>query len=254
MIRLQVLAATLAVATMAGCGGVTKGQTTTTPASPNATIPVAAKTIAAIQKQTNWSSCSSDCSGQPGTDAVYSMEQGIATPSQSGSAIKFDITGGTPWATALWWKQVGGDDTKTHFVYELSFYLTNPAAAQALEFNVNQNAGGWRYEYATQCDIRGGNSWRIWDHAGLHWVATSAPCPTPQANAWNNLTWEFERTSDHKVVFVAVTLNGQRSEINESLDGFTASGSGIDVAFQMDSDGVPTPWSVWVDSVNLSEW
>jgi hypothetical protein len=182
------------------------------------------------------------------------MNLGIKSPSLTGSAIKFNITGGTPWADALWWKQVGGDDSKTHFVYEMQFYLDNPDAAQALEFNVNQNAGGWRYEYATQCDIRGSHTWRIWDHTTMHWVGTNATCPFFTGNKWNKLAWEFERTSDHKVKWVAVTLNGQRSEINQSFNAFTASGSGIDVAFQMDSDGGPTPWSVWVDQVKLSEW
>jgi hypothetical protein len=207
-----------------------------------------------IQLLTNWSSCSGTCSGQAGTNAVYSMEFGINNPSVTGSAIKFNIPGGTPWNTALWWKQVGGDDTKTHFVYELQFLLDNPGAAQALEFNVNQNAGGWRYEYATQCDFRGDGTWRIWDHAAFHWVSSGKTCPAPVASQWNKLVWEFERTADQKVKFVAVTLNGQRSDINMTSNTFAASGSGIDVAFQMDSIGTATPWSVWVDEIKLSEW
>lgn len=256
MIRLQAAVAALAVSILSGCGVVQSAQTgdTSQNSQTQSGAPASAKTINDIQKLADWSSCSSNCSGEAGTNAVYSMDQGIASPSLSGSAIKFNITEGTPWATALWWKQVGGNDAITHFVYEISYYLTDPSAAQALEFNVNQNAGGWRYEYATQCNLRGGNVWRIWEHANLRWVATSAPCPTPQANAWNKLSWEFARTADHKVVWVAVTLNGQRSEINQSLDAFTASGSGIDVAFQMDSDGGPTPWSVWVDNIRLTEW
>lgn len=264
MIRLQALATVMLAAILVGCGAAPQTQTSTSnpssqtsgssSGSSNSAIPANAKTISDIQKLPDWSSCSSNCAGEAGTDAVYSMESGITSPSLSGSAIKFNITGGTPWADALWWKQIGGNDSVTHFVYEMSYYLTNPAAAQALEFNVNQNAGGWRYEYATQCDIRGAGVWRIWDHSQMHWVATSAPCPTPAANSWNKLSWEFARTADHKVVWVAVTLNGQRSVINQSFDAFNASGSGIDVAFQMDSDGGPTPWSVWVDNISLSEW
>jgi hypothetical protein len=182
------------------------------------------------------------------------MTPGIAAPSVTGSALKFNIAGGTPWADALWWKQVGGDDSKTHFYYEMQFYLDNPDAAQALEFNVNQNAGGWRYEYATQCDIRGSHTWRIWDHTAMRWVGASAPCPSFMPNQWNKLEWEFARTSDHQVKWVSVTLNGQKSDINMTFNAFTATGSGIDVAFQMDSDGGPTPWSVWVDEIKLSEW
>jgi len=203
---------------------------------------------------TSWGSCSSSCAGEPGTNAIYSMEQPISSPSLSGSAIKFDVTGGTPWADALWWKQVGGNDAMTHFVYDISFYLTDVNAAQALEFNVNQNAGGNRYEYATQCDIRGSHHWRIWPHAQMHWLDTGVPCATPLQDSWNKLTWEFSRNSSNQVVWEAVTLNGVRATINQAFDSYAATGSGIDVAFQMDSDGGPTPWSVWVDNVTLTEW
>lgn len=258
MIRFQIFAVLLAASLLSGCGGgasQANSNPSTSPTQERASqVPASAKTISGIEKLTDWKWCSSNCAGEPGTDAIYSMEQGISSPSLTGSAIKFSITGGTPWADALWWKQVGGDDTKTHFVYEMQFYLDNPDAAQALEFNVNQNAGGWRYEYATQCDIRGSHLWRVWNHTTMHWTPTTAPCPNMVAKQWNKLVWEFERTSDHKVKFITVTLNGQRAEINMACDAFTAAGSGIDVAFQMDSDGGPTPWSVWVDEIKLSEW
>ena len=213
MIRLQLMAAFLAAFFMVGCGAVPQdstttstGKPTTTPTTPTVptdpappptftppagTPPANAKTVSDIQKMPTWGNCSSSCAGEPGTNAEYSMEQGIASPSLTGSAIKFNITGGTPWADALWWKQVGGNDAVTHFIYEMSYYLNDVPAAQALEFNVNQNAGGWRYEYATQCDIRGAGVWRIWDHTAMHWVATSAPCPVPAANTWNKLSWEL---------------------------------------------------------------
>jgi len=245
-----------------GCGTAPQTQSTgsgSTQASQSGdsgsnTVPSDARVIADIQKMTNWSSCSSTCSGETGTNAVYSMQQGIASPSLTGSAIQFDITGGTPWGTALWWKQVGGNDAMTHFVYNMSFYLTDVNAAQALEFNVNQNAGGNRYEYATQCDIKGSHHWRVWPQTQKQWVDSGVPCATPKQGEWNQLTWEFSRTSSNQIVFEAVTLNGQRSVINQSFDSVPASGSGIDVAFQMDSDGGPTPWSVWVDKVSLTEW
>jgi len=246
-----------------GCGSAPQTQTTVNGSSQSSSsgdsgntvnIPPNAVVISDIQTKTNWSSCSSTCSGQTGTNAIYAMEQGIASPSLSGSAIQFDITGGTPWATALWWKQIGGDDAKTHFVYQISFYLTDVNAAQALEFNANQNAGGNRYEYATQCDIKGSHHWRVWPQTEKHWVDTGVACATPKQDAWNQLTWEFSRNSSNQIVFEAVTLNGQRSVINQSFDSNPASGSGIDVAFQMDSDGGPTPWSVWVDKVSLTEW
>jgi hypothetical protein len=244
-----------------GCGTGPQTQSTgggstqsSSPGTSGSTIPANAVVISDIQKMTNWGSCSTSCAGEPGTNAIYSMQQGISSPSLSGSAIEFDVSGGTPWADALWWKQVGGNDAMTHFVYDISFYLTDVNAAQALEFNANQNAAGNRYEYATQCDIKGSHHWRIWPHAQMHWLDTGVACPAPMQDAWNQLTWEFSRNNSNQVVWEAVTLNGKRSVINQSFDSFPATGSGIDVAFQMDSDGGPTPWSVWVDKVSLTEW
>lgn len=265
MFRLQGIGLCVLALLLTGCGAVPSASNSTSTSTSSSSsgsgstesgssIPADAKVIGDIQKMTSWGSCSSSCAGEPGTNAIYSMEQPISSPSLSGSAIKFDVTGGTPWADALWWKQVGGNDAMTHFVYDISFYLTDVNAAQALEFNVNQNAGGNRYEYATQCDIRGSHHWRIWPHAQMHWLDTGVPCATPLQDSWNKLTWEFSRNSSNQVVWEAVTLNGVRATINQAFDSYAATGSGIDVAFQMDSDGGPTPWSVWVDNVTLTEW
>jgi hypothetical protein len=183
------------------------------------------------------------------------MTHGISSPSLTGAAIRFDITAATPWGTALWWKQVGGDDTKTHFMYELSFYLTDPGAGQALEFAINQHTGGLRYEFATQCDFRGDGAWRVWDRTRSGWSSTGKPCLEPAPNQWHKLSWEFERNStDHTAHFVAVTLDGARTPIDVKMPATPASGSGIDVAFQMDCIGTFRPWSVWVDDIVLSEW
>jgi hypothetical protein len=94
----------------------------------------------------------------------------------------------------------------------------------------------------------------VWWSAQKHWFDTGVTCEKPLQNTWNHLVWEMSRNSQHQVVWEAVTLNGQRSEVNQSFDSYPATGSGIDVAFQMDSDGGPTPWSVWVDDVKLTHW
>lgn len=257
MIRLQGIGLCILAIFLVGCGGAPATSTGSgvNPGNPIApAIPAVAKVIGDIQKMTDWSSCSSTCAGQTGTNAIYSLEQPIAAPSLSGSAIEFDVTGGTPWGDVLWWKQLGGNDSVTHFVLTLSFYLNDVNAAQALEFYVDQNAGGNRYEYATQCDIKGSGHWRIWPHAQMHWLDTGVACAAPQQDAWNQLTWQFSRNAQNEVVWESVTLNGVTSPINQSFAGYAATGSGIDVAFQMDSDGGPTPWSVWVDDISLTEW
>jgi len=183
------------------------------------------------------------------------MTQGMALPSLSGSSARFQLLAGTqPYSGALWFNYVGSFDSATHFVYDLSFYVDNPAAAQALEFGVGQSAGGNRYRFYTQCLLVGGQVWRVWNPATSAWVASSVPCAVPAANTWTHLVWEFERDSSGNVVFTAVTVDGARAPVNLTMPHDSDSTSGVDVSFQPDADVVATPYSVWLDNVTLTFW
>ena len=254
------LAVALTLTLLAGCGGqsATGSNTvanaapgpspspTPTPANPNA------KTIPDIQKLTGWENCTA-CTGS--ALAVYSMTQGVASPSLSGASARFQLLTGTlPFGGALWFKFLGAQNSATHFVYDLEFFVDNPAAAQALEFNVSQSAGGNLYSFNTQCDLAGGQVWRVWDPVGGKWVASAVKCPRPAANTWNHLVWELERDSGGNVVFTAVTLNGVRGLVNMSMPHGSDSSSGVDIAFQADANMAATPYSVWLDKVSLTFW
>ncbi|HEX4604606.1 MAG TPA: hypothetical protein VH724_11465, partial [Candidatus Angelobacter sp.] len=144
------------IALLAGCGGHSVSAPTSSASSPGSgtgTTPSNAKTISDIQKLTGWENCRA-CTGS--APAVYSLTQGIASPSLSGAAARFQLLSGTqPFGGALWFKFLGAQNSATHFVYDLNFYVDNPAAAQALEFTVNQSAGGNLYSFNTQCDLVG---------------------------------------------------------------------------------------------------
>ncbi len=211
-------------------------------------------TVSQIQTLPAWDSCTL-CAGENGNGPLtdYSLQQFVQTPSLSGSAAKYFV-GGTPWGAALWWKAVGGDDSVRNFVYELDFYFENPGVSQAVEFDVNQNAGGFRYVFATECDLGNTHTWRVADNTG-HWISSGVSCPTPRAKSWNHLTWEFQRT-DGVLNYVAVTLNGVRSKVDRSFPANAQADAYryFDVAFQMDLDGVPDNYSVWLDNISLTYW
>jgi len=217
-------------------------------------IPSTAKTIADIQNMPSWESCT-NCAN--GAFAAYSMTGQIATPALSGSSAKFSLEGGTtPFGVALWWKYLTTDSSASHFVYDLYFYMENPSAAQALEFNVDQSVGGARYDFATQCDLDSfsDHTWRVWNPTSKGWTSSSAYCPQPAAKAWNHLVWEFERNSSGLVVFKAVTLNDKRSEINVTMPAQSDSSNGIDIAFQLDANRDAALYSVWLDKGQLIYW
>jgi hypothetical protein len=211
----------------------------------------ASPTFAQIQAMDGWDSCSV-CAGHggdgPGTG--YGLQQRIGTPSLSGSSSQFSV-GGMPWGAALWWKQVGGNDGAYNLHYSLDFYMEDPSAAQALEFDVNQNAGGLRYIFGTECDIKDSQTWRVWNSQAGHWVSTGIPCAAPNAYAWNHLEWQFQRTGGG-ARFVSVTLNGQTYNVDYWFPAYAEGGSGIDVAFQADLDGTGRQVSVWLDNVSLT--
>jgi hypothetical protein len=248
-----------ACAALAGCGGHSNSTQSATAApspgpspSPGSANPNA-KTISDIQKLGGWQSCFGSCSGTPA--AVFSMAQGVAAPSLSGSSARFQLLPGTkPFGGVLWFKALGAQNNATHFIYDLNFYVDNPGAAQALEFNVTQSAGGARYNFSTQCDLAGGHTWRAWDPVGFKWVSSSATCATPAANTWTHLVWEFERQPGGSVIFTAVSVNGQRQVVNLSMPHTSDSNSGVDIAYQSDANLTGTPYSVWLDKVSLTFW
>jgi hypothetical protein len=269
LLRPSLVVFTFAASTViAGCGGSMASSSSTPVASsanpapspgaspsptPTGGAPSSAQVIPDIQKLTGWQTCVLSCAGAPA--AKFSLTQGIASPSLSGSSDRFSLLAGTSsFGAVLWFKALGAHNSATHFLFDLNFYVDNPGAAQALEFYVTQSTGGARYDFGTQCDLAGGHAWRMWDNIGKKWVASAATCPTPAAKTWNHLVFEFQRQTGGNLMFTAVTFNGQRSVVNLSMQHTADSSSGLDVAYQLDANSSGTPYSVWVDKVSVTYW
>jgi hypothetical protein len=207
-----------------------------------------------IDHMTGWEHCTKCAgSGGTGTTANYSMQQNVSSPSMDGRAVKFSLGGSTPFSNALWWKQLGADDSKHHFVYDTYFYLKNPGAVQSLEFDVNQALNGKKYIFGTQCSfVRG--TFDIYS-AAAKWVHTGISCTAAKkAYKWHHLVWEVQRTTDNKVKFVSVTLDGVKHYVNKTYAPKASSVHEIDVAFQMDGNKSQTDYQTWVDKVKLTYW
>ena len=220
----------------------------------NVTTPTGGKTFWKIEEMTGWQHCDV-CSGinAAGPQIPYSMTQGVSSPSMDGKSAGFWVGGTSKYGSALWWKQLGANSNVSHFVYDLYFYVKNTAAAFALEFDVNQTTGGKRYVMGTQCGLNYDKQWDVWDPANKHWVKTGIPCTNVQAYKWNHLTEEFYRANG-KVYYVSITLNGQKYYVNRSYYAIGINANDINVAFQMDMNGIPTPYNAWLDQVKLTYW
>lgn len=222
--------------------------------SSSSTSSGSSKTFYNIEQMSKWSSCSA-CAGAGGSGPVASVYQtlGISSPSMDGNATKFTIKGSTAYANGLWWKQLGANSSAHRFTYDLYFYLKNPSAAQALEFDVNQSLNGKKYIFGTECSIKGSGTWKVYS-ASSKWVNTGIPCSRPAAYKWHHLIWEFERTSGGNVHFISFTLNGSKHYVNKTYAPKSSSASEINVAFQMDGDKYMTDYDTWLDKVKLTYW
>ena len=181
------------------------------------------------------------------------MTQKIASPSLNGASAHYWLGGSTPYSDVIWWKDLGGSSA-SNFTYNLYFYVKNPTAAQALEFDVNDSINNQWYVFGTECNYRQTKTWRVWDSKDAKWMSTSVACAAPKAYSWNHLTLEFKRVNG-KAEFIAVTLNGTKHYINRTYyPKSNPGGYQTSVAFQMDGNYNQTDYSVWINQMSLNYW
>lgn len=170
----------------------------------------------------------------------------------TGESRAFSIASGSPYADALWWKQLGAANGATNLVYDVYFYLQTPQYAQALEFDNNQADGHKRWIFGTQCNIGGGH-WDVWGNAAGNWISTGIPCTMPAAYKWHHLTWEFKRNGGY-VTYVALTYDGVKHYVNRSYPARNSGVNELNVAFQEDMRGNHVAFKTWLDNVSLKYW
>jgi hypothetical protein len=168
--------------------------------------------------------------------------------------------GTTPYSDVLWWKKLLTSTQLTQnralhsFVYDLYFYMDNPTVAQSLEWDVNQFVDGQSFIFGSQCSYRSRSTWDIWDNVNSHWISTGVVCPIPQAFAWNHVVLEFERTSDNRLHYISMTMNGVKHYLNWYYAPTATTWSGVTINYQMDGDYRQDNYSTWVDKMSLIYW
>ncbi len=186
------------------------------------------------------------------------MSRYQGSPSMDGNSTKFWIGGTTPYSNALYWKRLSGDSTKIskwrNFLYETYFYYTNSYAVQALEFDVNQLTGGRRYIWGTQCNVRAGSRWDIWDNRNKRWVGTSNYCSAPPTYKWNKVILEMKRTSENKLHYVSITINHSTHYLNKYYSPTSKDWTGLTMNFQLDGNSKMTDYAVWLDNFKVTAW
>jgi hypothetical protein len=225
------------------------------PPSPTPTGYTSGKTFTNIDQMPSWDQCDV-CSGPnaAGAKTPHTMTENVASPSMDGHAAMFWLGGTSPYASAIWWKQLGANTAVKHFTYDLYFYLKDANAPEALEFDTNQSMGGYRYVFGTECSLKTSHQWSVWDGGGKHWVPTGVPCSYLAPYTWHHLVEESVRSATGQVQMISITLDGVKHYLNKYMKAQWTGGSAqdINVAVQLDGNGSMTNYSVWVDKVTLN--
>jgi hypothetical protein len=203
-----------------------------------------------------------------GAGVTWSMNQGVQSPSISGAAAKFSIGGTTPYADVLWTNPLIGDFSSQglldsnrsiipnvhNFTYDVYFYSSDLTPSQALEFDINQYFNSMGFTWGHQCRIAGGYEFDVWDNIGGKWIPTGVPCK-PVNNSWNHLTLQVQRTWDNWLLYHSITFNGVTTVIDRYFPPFSVGNwYGVTANYQMDGNYRQSPYTVFVDKLNLIYW
>src|SRR6266702_4530984 len=177
------------------------------------TPPSNAKVFSNVQSMSGWKACTA-CAGG-GSNASYTFQQGVASPSLSGSAIAESILGGTPFSHLLAYKNLGTTTSDVHhFIQDAYLRFNKPWNANGFSIAGHQTINGKHYRFSTQCSFIKG-VWSVWDTSNKRWKSTGRACTRPAANTWEHITIETERTSDGREHFLTISVDGKTSYINQ---------------------------------------
>lgn len=245
------------------CGGA---------ATSSVTVTVSGNAFTNVQNSGGWGEYGQrgpnfvDCSPSPCENISFGMTQGIKSPSMSGVTSQMFLGGSQAYGDVLFNNHLIGDGSTQgmpdpnhtlvpqyhNFTYDVYFWSGDVGAAQALEFDVNQFFNGMGFIWGHECRVAGGNEWDVWDNVNQHWVPTGVSC-YPNNNAWNHLTLQVQRTSDNKLLYQSITLNGETHTLNQYYNAGSAPGWwGITVNYQMDGNNQQTAYSVYLDELTFS--
>lgn len=187
---------------------------------------------------------------------MYDLSQNISSPSLSGSSTDFWITGGPAYSGGYYFiEQPPVPKAVSYLRYEFDLYLPAQyaSAPQALEFECQQNANGYTYNYAWQADYAT-RTWRVFNYTTKHWEITGIPFQPFTPDTWHHIIAMYH-ASGTQIIHDSITVDGVTTPVtvNGTHDAlFTGNGLELTNAFQVDLDGNSSPYHVYVDNMKVS--
>jgi hypothetical protein len=211
--------------------------------------------ISNIEDSTSgWGSCT-DCAGGKNHADIYWMAQFQTRPARDGDSMQFYVSASKPNSNVLFWDKLGAHNSASQFTWDFWIYLDEASlSAQALEYDLFQYVSGIDYMFGTQCTY-GSGYWDVWDMASRSWVPTQVKCNRFTPKVWHHIIWQFHRTSDTRMHYDSVTLDGVVYAVHQvQRSGRLPKGwwQDLGVQWQMDTAGSPLTFNEWVDNVKLT--
>lgn len=249
----------LAIFSLTSCGGGASATQTAPSASSSggsSPAPSAATVIDNLEDQP-WLTCGS-CgnAGGGGPIANYSATPGIVSPSEDGSSTQFAIAASVPFTNGYFYQihdSVGGQLALLTYEFDLFIPAGFEDAPQAIEFECQEHLGGWIYNFAWQANYAGG-TWRAYNYVTKIWEDSGISLQRFTPGTWHHVMAEFHNdATTHSAFHDALTVDGVRTPVTIRHDAFQQSGNDqFSNALQLDSNNIPSPYSVFVDKMKIT--
>lgn len=251
----------LAIFSITSCGGGSSSQAVQSTPSGGGSSPATPSSgtivIDNIEDQT-WLTCGA-CGNSGGTGPVanYSATLGMVSPSEDGSSTQFAIAANVPFTNGYFYQQHGPVNGQFALLtYEFDLFIPSgfETAPQAIEFECQQRLDGWIYNFAWQANYVGG-SWRIFNYAAKKWEESGLTLQPFSPGTWHHVMAEYHNdASTHSVFHDALTVDGVRTPVNIRHDAFFANNGSNNFAnaIQLDSNNLPSPYSIFVDKMKIT--
>ncbi|HEY3929813.1 MAG TPA: Ig-like domain-containing protein [Candidatus Koribacter sp.] len=217
-----------------------------------------ANVVKNIQEMTSWQTCGA-CGNTSGNAALatYNMTRGLTTPAMDNlsTSTEFSISGKTPYTNAFWYidHPILTTPVKS-IVYDFYLYIPEATgnAPQAIEFQCQQKVNGYIYNFAWQANYKG-KVWRTFDYVNRKWVATAIPFAGFTTGTWHHIIAQYH-ASGTNAVHDSLTVDGVKTLVNITRPAaYTGTAvKQLTNAFQLDMNGTPTPYAVYVDKMTVS--
>jgi hypothetical protein len=217
--------------------------------------PANATVISNIQNQSGWQTCGG-CGneGGAGTGPQYNIAQGIYSPSLSGSSADFYVSSGPVYSGAYYFiEQPTVPNPVTYLKYEFDLYIPSQYvnAPQALEWECQENANGYTYNFAWQVDYASGDI-RLFNYTTKNWEDTGIPFQRFSGNTWHHII-TLSHASGTQTVHDSITIDGVTKPVNITHQAlYTGNGPELTNAFQLDLDQNGTPYQVYLDNMKVT--